>query len=243
GAQHGNWRSPWRGPYQNCGNPLDHRPPMRALLLALDAWASRGAPPPASVFPRLADGTLGSVADYRTAFPAIPGVVVPESNLQPPRLDLGPRFAEAGIADRQPPAFGPPFVTEVPLPDRDGNDRGGLRLPEVAAPLGTYTGWNLRRPEVGAPDKLARWSGSFIPFARTEAERRAAGDPRSGLEARYRSRSDYESRIEAAARQLVAEGFLLETEVAEITRRAGALHDRLRSHDPNDPSCAFQTID
>jgi hypothetical protein len=134
-------------------------------------------------------------------------------------------------------------VTRVPLPDRDGNDRGGLRLPEVAAPLGTYTGWNLRRPEVGAPDKLARGSGSFTPFARTEAERRSAGDPRASLQARYRSRSDYESRIEGTARQLVADGFLLETEVAEITRRAGAFHDRVRSQDPKDPSCAFQTID
>ena len=33
----------------------------------------------------------------------------------------------------------------------------------------------LRRPEVGAADKLARWSGSFIPFVRTETERRATG--------------------------------------------------------------------
>ncbi len=172
GAQHGNWRSPSRGPYQNCGNPLDHRPPMRALLLALDAWASEGAAPPASAYPRLADGTLGSVDDYRAAFPAIPGVALPNGNLAPPRLDLGPRFAREGIALRQPAGFGPPFVTRVPLPDADGNDRGGIRLPEIAVPLGTYTGWNLRRPEVGAPARLARWSGSFVPFARDEALRR-----------------------------------------------------------------------
>ncbi|HEX5794212.1 MAG TPA: alpha/beta hydrolase domain-containing protein, partial [Geminicoccaceae bacterium] len=242
GAQHGNWRSPWRGPYRNCGNPLDHRPPMRALLLALDAWARRATPPPESVFPRLADGTLGSVAEYRAAFPRVRGVMLPEGNLQPPRLDLGPRFATAGIADRQPPAFGPPFVTRVPLPDRDGNDRGGLRLPELAAPLGTYTGWNLRRPEVGAPDKLARWSGSFIPFARTEAERRAAGDPRPSLEARYRSRSDYEGLIEAAARRLADQGFLLETEIGEITGKAGAFYERLRAQDPKDYSCAFKPM-
>jgi len=240
GAQHGNWRSPWRGPYENCGNPLDHRPPMRALLLALDAWASHDETPPASIFPRLADGTLGSVADYRHAFPAIPGLRLPTGNLQPPRLDLGPRFASQGIADLQPPGFGPPFVTRVPLPDTDGNDLGGLRLPQIALPLGSYAGWNLRRPEVGAPDKLARWSGSFIPFARTEAERRATDDPRPSLEARYRSRQDYASRIEAAARQLVETGFLLDGDVPELTRRAGAFYDRLVAHDPNDPSCAYQ---
>jgi Alpha/beta hydrolase domain len=240
GAQHGNWRSPWRGPYENCGNPLDHRPPMRALLLALDAWASQGETPPASVFPRLADGTLGSVADYREAFPAIAELRLPQGNLQPPRLALGPRFASHGIVDRQPPDFGPPFVTRVPLPDEGGNDLGGLRLPEIAMPLGTHTGWNLRRPEVGAPDKLARWSGSFIPFARTEAERRAAGDPRPSLAARYPSRQDYARRVEGVARQLAEDGFLLEADVPLLTRRAGALYDRLMAHDPNDRSCAYQ---
>ena len=243
GAQHGNWRLPTRGPYRNCGNPLDHRPPMRALLLALDAWATRGQAPPASVYPKLADGTLGSVADYRSAFPAIPGLQLPGRNLQPPRLDLGPRFATRGIADQEPPGFGPPFVTRVPLPDADGNDRGGIRLPAIAVPLGTYTGWNLRRPEVGAPDDLARWSGSFIPFARTEAERRAAGDPRPALDSRYRSRAGYETQVKAAAEALVRKGFLLEADVAPITAGAGALYDRLLQHRPDDPSCAYELGD
>jgi alpha/beta hydrolase family protein len=240
GAQHGNWRSPARGPYQNCGNPLDHRSPMRALLLALDAWASRGTAPPASVFPKLAGGTLGSIADYRQAFPTIPGVQLPGRNLQPPRLDLGPHFASEGIADKVPPAFGPPFITRVSLPDADGNDLGGIRLPAVAFPLGTYTGWNLRRPEVGAPDHLARWSGSFIPFARTDLEARAAGDPRPSLEARYRSRQDYERKVETAAEELVRQRLLLEVDVAPIKARAGALYDGLLKHRPDDPSCGFE---
>jgi hypothetical protein len=208
GAQHGNWRFAERGPYRNCGNPLDHRPPMRALLLALDAWVTEGREPPASVYPRLEDGTLGSVADYRRAFPKIPRIAVPTGNLQPPRLDLGPRFASQGIADKQPPDLGPPYVTRVPLPDADGNDMGGIRLPAIAVPVGTYTGWNLRRPEVGAPDKLARWSGSSMPLASNETMRTALADPRPSLEARYASRADYEGRIEAAAGALAADGFL-----------------------------------
>ncbi len=240
GAQHGNWRTAVRGPYQNCGNPLDHRPPMRALLLALDAWATEGTAPPASVYPKLAAGTLGSVAEYRSAFPAIRGVQLPSGNLQPPRLDLGPRFASEGIADKQPPDFGPPFITRVPLPDADGIDRGGIRLPAVAVPLGTYTGWNLRRPEVGAPHHLARWAGSFFPFARTEAERRAAADPRRSLEARYRSRADYESRVGAAAEELAREGLLLEADIAPLVTHAGALYDRVLQHRPDDPACAYQ---
>jgi hypothetical protein len=239
GAQHGNWRFPERGPYRNCGNPLDHRPPMRALLLALDAWTSAGREPPASVYPRLENGTLGSVDDYRGSFPKIPGIAVPTGNLQPPRLDLGPRFASEGIADRQPPEFGPPYATRVPLPDADGNDRGGIRLPAIALPLGTYTGWNLRRPEVGAPDKLARWSGSFIPFAPTAAAQRASADPRLSLEARYASRADYERRSAAAAAELVDQRFLLARDVPVITSRAGAFYERVLTHAPDDPSCAY----
>jgi Alpha/beta hydrolase domain len=237
-AQHGNWRFPTRGPYQNCGNALDHRPPLRALLLALDAWATDGREPPASVHPRIADHTLGSVEEYVGRFPAIPGLALPDGNLQPPRLDLGFRFANEGIADKQPPDFGPPFVTRVPLPDGDGNDQGGIRLPEITAPLGTYTGWNLRRPEIGAADKLARWSGSFIPFARDEALRRAAGDPRPSLEARYRSQRDYEAQVAAAAEALVDGGYLLADDVPELTRRARAFYRRLIAREAT-PSCAW----
>jgi hypothetical protein len=243
GAQHGNWSFAERGPYQNCGNPLDHRPPMRALLLALDAWASEGRAPPDSVYPKLEGGTLGSVEDYRRAFPKMPGVALPAGNLQPPRLDLGPRFAARGIADEQPAAFGPAYVTRVPLPDPDGNDRGGIRLPAAAVPLGTYTGWNLRRPEVGAAGKLARWSGSFIPFAANEASRRATADPRPSLETRYASRAEYESGIEAAAAALVDQDFLLAEDVPEITVRAGAFYERVLAHEPGDLSCAYTVGD
>jgi hypothetical protein len=243
GAQHGNWRFAARGPYQNCGNPLDHRPPMRALLLALDAWATEGRAPPDSVYPKFEGGTLGSVEDYRRAFPKVPGVSLPTGNLQPPRLDLGPRFPTQGVADKQPPDFGAPYVTRVPLPDADGNDLGGIRLPAVALPLGTYTGWNLRRPEVGAESKLARWSGSFIPFAPTEVARQTSGDPRPSLEARYASRADYERGLERAAAALVDQGFLLAEDVAAITARASAFYDRVLAHGPGDLSCAYTVGD
>ena len=112
----------------------------------------------------------------------------------------------------------------------------GCRLAPI--PAGTCAGPRSAR-RTSSPAGRARSSRSRAP-RRSGA---AAGDPRPSLAARYRSRSDYESQIEAAARELVAEGFLLGAEIAEITRRAGAFHDRLRSHEPDDPSCAFQTID
>jgi hypothetical protein len=239
GAQHGNWRFAERGPYQNCGNPLDHRPPLRALLLALDGWVTAGHEPPASVYPTLEGGTLGTLADYRRAFPSIPGIKLPSGKLEPPRLDLGPRFAGQGIADKQPPELGRAYATRVPLPDADGNDLGGIRLPALAVPVGTYTGWNLRRPEIGAPGALARWSGSFIPFASNETTRATFGDPRPSLAARHASRDDYRLHIAAAARALAADGLLIEEDLPEITERAVAFYGRVLEHEASDPSCAY----
>jgi hypothetical protein len=103
GAQHYVGRSRQRGAHANCVNPLDHYVAMRALLLDLDKWVRDGTEPPSSVFPSLKAGTLISVAEYRKAFPKLSGLNLPETNLRPPRLDLGPRFARAGIVDFVPP--------------------------------------------------------------------------------------------------------------------------------------------
>lgn len=61
----------------------------------------------------------------------------------------------------------------MPRVDADGNDLGGIRPTALAAPLGTYTGWTLRRAGFGE-DELAGLWGSFIPFAKTKAEREAS---------------------------------------------------------------------
>jgi hypothetical protein len=97
----------------------------------------------------------------------------------------------------------------VPAFDKDGNGIGGIRLPELEAPLGTYQGWNPRQAEFGAPDYLARFDGSFWAFATTEAQRRAAGDPRPSIEERYSSKADYFNKVRAATTKLVAQRLLL----------------------------------
>ena len=238
GAQHGSWLVPHRAWFENCINPLDHRPPMRALLLALDAWTTRGETPPPSAYPRIAAGELGTLAEWRTTFPAIPGLRLPVVNLRPPRLQHGPRWAE-GIIDTVPPGFGPVFETRVSLPDADGIARGGIRLPAAAVPLGTYTGWNLRQPRFGAGDQIDRWVGSFLPFARDDAAREAAGDPRASLTVRYADRTAYESAVAAAADALVARRLLLDADVPAIVARAAAFYDRVLAHDPTDASCEY----
>ena len=151
---------------------------------------------------------LPPIRRHSPTFPASP---LPATNLRPPRLDLGPRFPTERIADIVPPIAGRPFETLVPRPSADGLDQGGIELPEILVPLGTYTGFNTRAEAAGFPWATGRWDGSFVPFPRTEAERRQFADPRPSLEARYTNRADYESRLRAGrsrsrARWLPARG-------------------------------------
>ncbi len=242
GAQHGNWSWDVRGPYEHCTNAFDHSYGMRALLTSLQQWVEENLDPPDSLYPRLEDSTLGTVADYLERFPMIPSARRPMGNLKPPRLDLGRRFADAGIVDTQPAQLGHPFVTTVPLPDADGLDLGGIRLPEIAVPVATHTGWNLRRAETGAPDKLARWSGSMIPFPADDEIRSDVGDPRQSLKSRYASRENYAGKIRAVAVDLVGQRFLLERDVEAIEKAALERFDKVRAHAPSDLSCTYTQL-
>ena len=243
GAQHYVGRSRTRAPYQNCVSTTDHYLAMRALILALDRWVAGEAKPPASAYPRLADRTLTTTADYAAAFPKAIGLTPPARNLREPRLDFGPRFKAEGVADAVPPKQGPAYETRVPAPDSDGNDRGGVRLVELEAPLGTHTGWNPRAPETGFPWATARFDGSFLPFARNEAERRASSDPRPSLEARYPTREAYAERAKAAAARQQAAGFLLPEDVDRAVAENVGLYDRIEKHDPTDRSCRYLFAD
>jgi hypothetical protein len=155
---------------------------------------------------------------WRTQFPKIPGCRLPAQNYQPPRLDFGPRFQSEGIADIIPPKTGKPFRTLLPAVNADGNETGGILLPDIAVPLGTYTGWNLRAAKFGAETMLSPLDGMFLPFAKTRAERAKTGDPRLSLEERYPTRAEYLSRLTEAALKLHAEGFLLEEDVVHILK-------------------------
>jgi Alpha/beta hydrolase domain len=239
GAQHYVGRQRERGLFANCINPLNHYRALRALLLALDRWVRDGREPAASRYPQISDGSLVTVAAYKAAFPKIPGLVMPQSNLQPPRLDLGPRFAAQRIADLIPPRATTPFETLVPKPNSDGLDQGGVELPELMAPLGTRVGFNTRNTATGFPSATARWDGSFVPFARDEAEREATGDPRPSLASRYASHDDYEAKLRAAAQRVAASGFLRTEEIDAVVGEGGALYARIMAHDPADRSCTY----
>jgi hypothetical protein len=210
-------------------NIIDPNPALRALFIALDKWVTKGVKPPESAVPSedtkvysipLSDG-VGFVPQRKLGWPNIPGVtytgVITVRNL----FDWGPRFDD-GILDINPPDFigrvYPSFVSKV---DRDGNDIAGIRLPPVVAPIGTSTGWALRKIEFGGPDGCEA-SGQFIPFKKTKAERLAAGDPRLSLEERYKDHASYVAAVTKAARHLEKRRLLLPADVQRYIDAAQA---------------------
>jgi len=102
---------------------------------------------------------------------------------------------------------GPVYPSFVPKTDQDGNDIAGLRLPDVTVPLATYTGWGLRR---GAQaDDGCESTGQYIPFAKTNADSQASGDPRRSIEERYASFDNYYNRVRRAVDNMVKDRLML----------------------------------
>lgn len=192
---------------------VDYIPLLRAALFNLDRWVSEGKEPPPSQHPRLDDGTTVTQAAYLDALPTIPG----QSQPDPERLwrvreiDLGPETRH-GIA-AYPVREGREYPHLVPAADADGNDLAGIRLPDLVAPVGTHTGWNLRHPDTGAPEQLMSMQGSTHWFASNAEQRYANGDPRPSIAERYGDRDDYASQVKAAALALAESAYLLAEDV------------------------------
>jgi hypothetical protein len=215
GTQHGPAATASAVSYcQQLQNPNQYQPALRALLPRLRAWAADGKSPPRSRYPTVADGTLVKPDQQSTGFPDIPGVTYNGLVDAPPNFDRGPKFFpayESGIMTVLPPEpieDQGSYVVLVPAVNSDGNEIDGIRSVTLRAPLGTYTGWNLRSAGFSEGD-LCFLSGSFIPFATTKAERQASGDPRPSLQERYGTHAGYVAAVTAATVELMAEGLLL----------------------------------
>jgi hypothetical protein len=183
-------------------NPVDYWLVLRALLESMDNWVRKGVEPPASQYPRLADGTL--VPRDKLAFPAIPGVRSPHT-----------------IAAARQDGHELPLL--VPQVDADGNDRAGVRLPDITVPLATYTGWNFRNPAIGAPEQLVDLTGSALVFPKSGSDAAAVHDPRRPIADRYRSKDAYLAQVRTAAADLVRQRYLLERDVPAVLDRAAAM--------------------
>ena len=201
-------------------NPLPAGDILRALMVALDQWATHGIPPPPSKYPRVDARTLVPPKRNSVGFPKLPLVRFAALHNRQLFLDYGPHILRGKLSIHPPRPIGDgAYTILVPKVDSDGNDLAGIRLPAVQIPIGTYIGWNLR-PRGLAEDELAGLLGSFIPFAKTKAERRNNGDPRLSLEERYKNRGDYVRQISRAARQLVGERYLLAEDAERMITEA-----------------------
>jgi hypothetical protein len=234
GLQHGTGNYASRGVCQQFTNGTHAEPALRALMVALDQWVSKGTDPPPSAVPRRADKTAVLAVPrpgFQTAlvpredlgWPSIPGVAYTGLISARYHLDFGSSFERTGILSNFPPSVAdrpsyPQFVAKV---DEDGNEIPGIRLPEVAAPTGTTTGWALRRSEFGENDGCEA-AGQYIPFATTRAERLATGDPRLSLEERYKNHEGYVNAVTAAVRKLEQRRLLLPEDVRRYIAEAQA---------------------
>jgi hypothetical protein len=157
----------------------------------------------------------------------MPGVQFPAHLRSIARLDFGVG-PEEGVTTLLPPKVGNPYANLVSAVDEDGNELAGIRLPDISVPLATYTGWNVRHPDIGGPGQTLSLLGSTIPFPATLAERQAAGDPRASIEERYPAKEDYLRRVQEAAEALVQQGYLLAEDLTTVAEQASQRYDLFR---------------
>jgi len=200
---------------------------LRSLLANMQAWMKDGKEPPASVYPHIAKGEL--VPEAEVKFPKIPGVEYPTTLHLAYPSDFGPEYRSKGILMQLPPAIGKPYPMPVPQVNADGIAIAGIHTPELQVPLATYTGWNLRTPEIGGSNMLYDIAGSFIPLPLTKADRIKSGDPRLSIEERYSSKEDYLAKYEKAANSLVEQRFMLPQDVAHFMKQGAAEWDYIHS--------------
>jgi hypothetical protein len=207
-----------RDQYRHFVNFAQQRWVTRALLIDLDAWVRNESEPPASQYPMMSKGELVPLADVR--FPKVPSF--PFTTYMPRvwRMDYGPQYEATRVISIEPPRIGEPFRVLVPQVNADGNDVAGIRLPELAVPLGTYAGWNITIPQLSDLGYLSGLVGGFEPFARTKAQRDASGDSRLSIAERYTGRPDYLDKVKRAADDLVRQRFMRADDVAAVLQAA-----------------------
>jgi hypothetical protein len=216
-------------PRQSCcelaPNPNPSSDTLRAIQTALVDWVVKGTLPPPSQYPRLDRGELVVPARAAMGFPAIPGTPLPDGVLtQLYQYEFGPEFRYndlAGVITMQPPPVRQILPTLVPRVDADGNEVAGVASVLHQVPLGTYTGWNTN---AGGFYKghIRSNAGGYIPFARTKAQRLAAGDPRPSLEERYGTHESYVALVRAATERLVRGRYLLQDDADRLIAQAEA---------------------
>lgn len=192
-------------------NTVDYRPLFRAALTNLRNWVMHGVEPPNSCFPRWGDGTaahreaiLEQLADRGLVLPRVDRlpVVMP--------LDLGPRAPE-GVGTYPARVTGSARPAVVSTVDDTGNETGGVRMPDVAVPVGVHTGFNPRHADSGGDGQLLEYVGSTQPLA--------------DVSIRHPDRARYLEEIRTAAERLAADRYVLEEDIDLCVHIAAERYD------------------
>lgn len=196
-------------------DPINASATTIALRWAMHRWVADGIAPPPSVYPKLSDGSLTPVADIR--YPKVPGIATPNA------LKAGGRVHNPQLPDGAGEGTEMPLL--VPQVDSDGNDLGGIRMPDLAVPLGTAAGWAFRPKSMGSPHELVMLRGAWVPLAATKAQREKTNDPRPSLEERYASKDDFMAKVKAAIEKLIEQRLMLPSDLEPQLKQAGERWD------------------
>lgn len=201
-------------------NPVNAGASILALRQAMHRWVSEGIEPPPSVYPKLRDGTLAPVGEVR--FPKVPGMSSPVA------IKAGGRVRNPQLPGGAGEGSALPLL--VPQVDADGNDLGGISMPDIAVPLGTATGWVFRPAEFGSPHEFYLLRGAWVPFAKTKAQREAADDPRLSLDERYVSKDQFMAKVKAVIERLIEQRLMMGTDLEPQMKQASERWDWVVRH-------------
>jgi hypothetical protein len=196
-------------------DPINASATVTALRWAMHRWVSEGVAPPPSVYPKLSDGTLTPVADIR--YPKVPGIGAPNA------LKAGVRARNRQLPDGAGEGTELPLL--VPQVDTDGNDLGGILMPDLAVPLGTAAGWVFRSKSLGSPQELVMLRGAWVPLAATQSQREKTNDPRPSLEERYASKDEFMAKVKTVIEKLIEQRFMLESDLEPQMKQASERWD------------------
>jgi hypothetical protein len=206
-------------------NPNPQSDTQRALFVALTDWVVHGIDMPPSAYPKVADGTLVPASKATIGFPNIPAIPNDAPNGLVNSMndyDLGPTFIYndmSGVISREPPFVKQVIPTYVVKTNSDGNEIAGVPSILHQLPLGTYLGWNVTASGFFR-NQICAFTGGYVPFARTLADRLVTGDPRQSIQERYTTVGNYYFAASVIAKRLIAQRFLLLEDAQRITSQA-----------------------
>ena len=118
------------------------------------------------------------------------------------------------------------FVSNI---DDDGNETGGIRLPDLTVPLGSHFGWNLRHPDTKEPDQQIAMQGISIFFETSKENRENKSDNRLSIQERYQSKQDFIDKVKEETNKLLQQNYIIKDDFDIVVEACEERYDVLIS--------------